>query len=67
MPRRLSSRKNCRVPSTLSSNVGSGSLSNSAVIVGLSPEIQPVGLPSASRSILPLGGTSASLVMLSAL
>jgi len=55
------------VPSTLSSNVGSGSLSNRPLMVGLSPRIQPVGVPSAARSILPLGGTSASLVMLSAL
>jgi hypothetical protein len=55
------------VPATLSSKVGNGSLSNKAVMVGLSPLIQPVGLPPASRSILPRGGTSESLAIPSAL
>jgi hypothetical protein len=62
----LSSRKKARVPSTFCSKVGSGSLSNSAVMVGLSPSIQPVALPSPSRASLPRGGTSASLLMSSA-
>ena len=65
--RRLSSLKNLRVPSTLCSKLGEGSSAKSAVMVAVSPAMPPLGLPAASRSSVPRGGTSESAAILSAL